>query len=83
MYKKIIQIYNLQIDTRIMNYKAFKTALSIIITLVIKNLLFKKQFLLFIVSTFKVLKIYSRDKSPNLTSGKVNTDTDIDNSFTK
>ena len=42
MYKKIIQIYNLQIDTRIMNnYKAFKTALSIIITLVIKNLLFK------------------------------------------
>lgn len=45
MYKKIIQIYNLQIDTRIMNnYKAFKKALSIVITLVIKNLLFKNKF---------------------------------------
>lgn len=45
MYEKIIQMYNLQIDTRIMNnYKVFKKALSIIITLVIKNLLFKNKF---------------------------------------
>lgn len=44
MYKKSIQIYNLQIDTRIMNYKAFKKALSIVITLVIKNSLFKNKF---------------------------------------
>lgn len=44
MYKKSIQIYNLQIDTRIMNYKAFKKALSIVITLVIKNSQFKNKF---------------------------------------